>query len=138
MNSKELAQQRRESAIALRRAGRSRREIKEILAITSNATLDRALSGEPPPAWTLRPRAKDEVRARARELREQGLDYDDIAGALGVSKSSVSLWVRDLPRPARLSYEECRKRSAEAAQPGDRPQECRRLLPRLPACRGAD
>jgi len=115
MNSKELAQQRRESAIALRRAGRSRREIKEILAITSNAMLDRALRGEPPPAWTLRPRAKDEVRARARELREQGLDYDDIAGALGVSKSSVSLWVRDLPRPARLSYEECRKRSAEAA-----------------------
>jgi transcriptional regulator with XRE-family HTH domain len=49
-------------------------------------------------------------------LREQGLDYEEIAGALGVSKSSVSLWVRDMPWPERLSYEECRKRSAEGAQ----------------------
>lgn len=48
----------------------------------------------------------------ARELREQGLAYNEIAAALGVSKSSVSLWVRDLPRPERLSYEECRKRQA--------------------------
>jgi hypothetical protein len=32
-----------------------------------------------------------------------------------VAKSSVSLWVRDLARPARLSYEECRKRAAEGA-----------------------
>jgi hypothetical protein len=34
-------------AIALRRSGRSRREIKELLGITSNGTLDRALRGEP-------------------------------------------------------------------------------------------
>ena len=103
-------------AIALRRSGRSRREIKEILGITSNATLDRALRGEPPPEWTRRPRAKDDLHARARELREQGLDYEEIAGTLGVSKSSVSLWVRDMPRPARLSYEETRKRCAEGAR----------------------
>jgi hypothetical protein len=44
------------------------------------------------------------------------MDYEEIAAALGVAKSSVSLWVRDLPRPARLSYAECRKRSAEGAQ----------------------
>src|SRR5580693_6925170 len=106
----------REQAIALRRAGRSRREIKEILGIVSNATLDRALRGEPPPEWTRRPRAKDDSHARARELREQGLDYEEIAAALGVSKSSVSLWVRDMPRPARLSYEECCKRSAEGSR----------------------
>jgi transcriptional regulator with XRE-family HTH domain len=106
----------RERAIALRRAGHSRREIKEILGIGSNATLDRALRGEPPPDWTRRPRAKDDSHARARELRERGLDYEEIAGALGVSKSSVSLWVRDMPRPERLSYEECRKRSAEGAR----------------------
>ena len=62
------------------------------------------------------PQAKDDMRERARELRTQGLDYEEIAGALGVSKSSVSLWVRDLPRPARLSYEECRKRAAEGAR----------------------
>jgi hypothetical protein len=49
------SQQLRERAIGLRRAGRSRREIKEILGITSNATLDRALRGEPPPEWTRRP-----------------------------------------------------------------------------------
>jgi transcriptional regulator with XRE-family HTH domain len=106
----------REQAIALRRAGHSRREIKQILGIGSNATLDRALRGEPPPEWTRRPRAKDDSRARARELRKQGLDYEEIAGALGVSKSSVSLWVRDMPRPERLSYEECRKRSAEGSR----------------------
>src|ERR1035441_10010215 len=105
MSSIGLFNQRRAQAIALRRAGRSRRDIKEILEITSNATLDRALRGEPPPAWTLRPRAKDGLRARARDLRAQGLDHDDIAAARGVSKSSVSLWVRDMPRPERLSYE---------------------------------
>ncbi len=106
----------RERAVALRRAGRSRREIKEILGIGSNATLDRALRGEPPPEWTRRPRAKDDSHARARELRDRGLDYEEIAGALGVSKSSVSLWVRDMPRPERLSYEECRKRAAEGSR----------------------
>ena len=110
------AERLRERAVGLRRAGRSRREIKEILGIGSNTTLDRALRGEPPPEWTRRPRAKDDSHARARELREQGLDYEEIAGALGVSKSSVSLWVRDMPRPDRLSYEECRKRSAEGAR----------------------
>ncbi len=109
-------EQLRERAIALRRAGHSRREIKALLGITSNATLDRAVRGEPPPEWTRRPNAKDEVRARARELRAQGLDYEEIVAALGVSKSSVSLWVRDMPRPPRLSYEETRKRAAEGVR----------------------
>jgi hypothetical protein len=109
-------EQLRERAIALRRAGHSRREIKALLGITSNATLDRAVRGEPPPEWTRRPNAKDEVRARARELRAQGLDYGEIVAALGVSKSSVSLWVRDMPRPPRLSYEETRKRAAEGVR----------------------
>ena len=49
-------------------------------------------------------------------LRTQGLDYEEIAAALGVAKSSVSLWVRDLARPVGLSYEECRKRAAEGAR----------------------
>lgn len=89
----------REQAITLRRAGKSRREIKQLLAIGSNATLNEALSGEPPPQWTLRPNAKDGLREAARELRQRGLDYKRIAAELGVSKSSVSLWVRDLPRP---------------------------------------
>ena len=106
----------KDRAVALRREGKSLREIKAILGPLSNETLNNALRNEPPPEWTRRPRAKDDLRARARELRTQGLDYEEIAGALGVAKSSVSLWVRDMPRPARLSYEECRKRSAEGAR----------------------
>src|SRR5580698_7947325 len=106
----------REQAIALRRAGKSRREIKELLAITSNWTLNEVLRGEPPQPWTWRPNAKDELRAKARDLREQGLDYEEIVAELGVSKSSVSLWVRDLPRPPGLSYEESRKRSADGVR----------------------
>ncbi len=100
----------------LRRQGKSLRQIKAVLGPMSNATLNNALKDEPPPEWTRRPKAKDELRVRARELRGQGLDYEEIAAALGVAKSSVSLWVRDLPTPARLSYEECRKRSAEGAR----------------------
>jgi transcriptional regulator with XRE-family HTH domain len=49
-------------------------------------------------------------------LRKKGLDYEEIAAELGVSKSSVSLWVRDMPRPPHLSYEESRKRSAEGVR----------------------
>ncbi len=91
----------------LRRQGKSCREIKEVLGPTSNAVLNDALKGEPPPRWTRRPRAKDDLRAKARELRGQGQDYEEIAAALGVAKSSVSLWVRDLATPARLSHAEC-------------------------------
>jgi len=106
----------RKRAIELRRAGRSRREIQQLLAIGSNATLNEALRGEPPPPWTRRPNAKDDLRDAARKLRRDGLDYKRIAAELGVSKNSVSLWVRDLPRPPRLSYEECRKRHADAVR----------------------
>lgn len=103
----------REQAIALRRAGKSRREIAEILHITNHDTLSDALRGEPPQPWTRRPNAKDGMRAKARALREQGLDYEEIVAELGVSKSSVSLWVRDMPRPEGLTEEECSKRSVE-------------------------
>lgn len=55
-------------------------------------------------------RAKVELRERARELRRAGRTYDEIVAELGVSKSSVSLWVRDLPVPAqRRSPEEQRQ-----------------------------
>jgi transcriptional regulator with XRE-family HTH domain len=106
----------REQAISLRRAGKSRREIKEILGPIGYRTLDIALAGEPAPEWTRRPNAKDDLRARARELRAQGLDYEEIVAALGVSKSSVSLWVRDMPRPEHLSPAAHRRRSAESTR----------------------
>src|SRR5215469_5045557 len=112
MTDKLRLQELRQQAIALRRAGKSRREIKEILGV-GNSTLNPALRDEPPPLWTLRPRAKDELHARAREMRGGGATYDEIAAELGVSKSSVSLWVRDMPRRGRISYEEFRKRNAE-------------------------
>ena len=63
---------------------------------------------------TRHPNAKAGLRAKARELRLQGLGYDDIVAQLHVSKSSVSLWVRDLPRP--VSQEEARRRGTEAAR----------------------
>ena len=107
-------EQLRVQAVELRRSGKSRREIKEILRVGSNQTLNELLRGERPLMSTWRPNAKDDLRAKARELRGQGLAYKEIAAELGVSKSSVSLWVRDIPRPERLSYEECAKRQAAA------------------------
>ena len=115
MRTKEELKVLHEQVVVLRRAGKSRREIKDILGPMSNSTLDEALQGVPPPEWTRRPNAKDDLRAQARALRAQGHDYKEIADHLGVSKSSVSLWVRDLPVPPRLSYEEIRRRAAEGA-----------------------
>jgi transposase len=116
MRTKEEINVLRERAVELRLAGKSLREIKEIIGPMSNTTLHDALKGTPSPAWTRRPNAKDDVQAQARELRGQGLAYHEIAARLGVSKSSVSLWVRDLPVPERLTYGECRKRAADGAQ----------------------
>jgi transcriptional regulator with XRE-family HTH domain len=116
MRTPDELRQLKERAIAMRRAGLSVRQIKEALAPIGSATLNWALQGEPPPEWTRRPRAKDEARAQARELREKGLDYEEIAAELGVAKSSVSLWVRDMPTPPHLTIEESRKRSAEGVR----------------------
>ncbi|EPD56795.1 hypothetical protein [Streptomyces sp. HGB0020] len=91
----------RERAVALRRAGLSRRQIRDRLHVDNNDLLNRLLQGEPAPEWTKRPNAKDDLRARARELRLQGWTYDQIQVELACSKSSISLWVRDLPKPER-------------------------------------
>ncbi|GGQ99604.1 hypothetical protein [Streptomyces pilosus] len=98
----------RDRALALRRAGLSRRQIRDRLHVDNNDLLNRLLEGEPPPEWTKRPNAKDDLREKARELRLQGWTYDRIQVELGCSKSSISLWVRDLPKPER-------KRSREEA-----------------------
>ncbi|WP_459737574.1 hypothetical protein [Streptomyces sp. E-15] len=89
----------RQRAVALRRAGHSLRQIRDALKVSNNDLLHRLLKGEPPPEWTKRPNARDDLRARARELRLRGWTYDGIEAELGCSRSSVSLWVRDLPRP---------------------------------------
>ncbi|GAB7033042.1 hypothetical protein AB0G35_07155 [Streptomyces sp. NPDC021749] len=90
----------RRQAVTLRRAGLSRRQIRDRLPLPlTDAALTRLLEGEPPPEWTKRPNAKDDLRAKARELPKQGRTYDEIVAELGVAKSSVSLWVRDLPKP---------------------------------------
>jgi transcriptional regulator with XRE-family HTH domain len=52
------------------------------------------------------------LHGQARELRARGYSYVEIAAELGVSKSSVSLWTRDMPRVGRISYDEVRKRNA--------------------------
>jgi transposase len=106
----------REQAVALRREGHSIREIREILGPVGNRTLNEALRDTPPPEWTRRPNAKDEAHAEARRLREQGLSYNQIAVRLGVSKSSISLWIRDMPRPSRLSPAEMNKKRADSVR----------------------
>lgn len=89
----------RPQAVALRRAGLSRRQIRDRLHVHNNDILNRLLEGVPAPDWTRRPNAKDDLRERARTLRKEGRTYDEIQVELGCSKSSISLWVRDLPKP---------------------------------------
>ncbi|MCX4511371.1 hypothetical protein OHA27_13850 [Streptomyces sp. NBC_01619] len=105
----------RKQATALRREGLSLRQIRDRLHIDNNELLNRLVKGEPPPEWTKRPNAKDDLRARARELRQQGMTYDQIQMELGCSKSSISLWVRDLPKPERGRS---REEAAEIARKG--------------------
>lgn len=62
-----------------------------------NGTLAHWLKGLPVPEWTRRPRAKDELRQRAVAMRLDGRSYREITEALDVAKSSLSLWLRDVP-----------------------------------------
>jgi hypothetical protein len=62
--------------------------------------LDRWLRDVPPPEWTKRPNAKDDLRAVAVEMRLAGKSYREIAEVVPVSKSTLSLWLRDVPLTA--------------------------------------
>ena len=104
MRTPQRVDQVRDEAITLRLAGKSVREIKDTLGPVGKRTLSAALKGTPPAEWTRRPNAKDDLREQARELRIQGLSYNEIVAQLGVAKSSVSLWVRDIPCPKRFAY----------------------------------
>lgn len=75
--------------------GLSSKEIRERLDVEKNQ-LQYWLAGLPT-SEGLRPQARDDLKAKARELRAEGKTYDEIVEALGVSQSSVSLWVRDIP-----------------------------------------
>lgn len=112
-----------ERARELRRAGLSTQQIAERLGIPHNGSLARWLTGVAPPPWTARPNAKDGLRERARQLRREGRTYDEIAAALSVSKSSCSLWLRDLPRPQRQvdSARRRPRREPRPAPPGSQP-----------------
>jgi hypothetical protein len=93
---------RREHARALRRAGHTVPEIRELLDLESNYRAHLLVADIPTSTNPrLRARAKDRERARARELRLQGWTYDEIAAELSVSKASCSIWCRDLPLPRR-------------------------------------
>ena len=80
----------------LRRAGWSRAQIAREVGVRNMRSIDRWLAGIPTPVWTRRPQAKDGVRSEAVKLRREGKTYDEIRRKLGVSKSSLSLWLRDL------------------------------------------
>jgi len=89
---------RRDEAVALRRAGMSMSQIAAALGLRSGGgRLHEWLRGVPPPAWTARPNAKDHLRAQAIEMRGSGLSYREIREQLPVSKSTLSLWLRDVP-----------------------------------------
>jgi predicted transcriptional regulator len=82
----------------LRAAGLSRRKIQTELGIGDDLARD-LLRGTQLPGSLRRPRAKDEIRKKARELREAGWTYPQIARELGVSRSSCSMWLRDMDHP---------------------------------------
>lgn len=103
----------KEQARQLRREGLSVAQIAERLGGRSKKTVQDWVFGVPPPEWTRRPQAKDAERARARELRSKGLTYAEIATELGVSKSSISLWTRDLPAPPKSERHDARHAGAK-------------------------
>src|SRR3989344_8797827 len=47
-------------------------------------------------------RAKLQLRQEAQVLRKRGYSYTEIADKLGVSKSSISAWCRDILVPVRF------------------------------------
>lgn len=87
----------RRKAIELRLAGHSVKQIAEALGFKSGGrTLHEWLKGVPAPEWTKRPRAKDDLREKAVAMRKQGYSYGDIRESLGVPKSTLSNWVKDI------------------------------------------
>ncbi|WP_091445935.1 helix-turn-helix domain-containing protein [Micromonospora yangpuensis] len=72
------------------------------------------LRGVPPPDWTRRPNARDDLRAEAEALRAEGRTVPEIATHLGVSKSTAHTWVAHIPLP--LDGPAAERRRAHARQ----------------------
>lgn len=87
----------RERAIELRQQGLSLSQIAEALGLKSGGrSLSKWLRDVPPPEWTKRPNAKDDLREQAIALRREGKSYREIRERIPVSKSSLSLWLTDV------------------------------------------
>lgn len=88
----------RKAAVEMRLAGKARREIAAALGFkTGGRTLDKWLKDVPAPDWTKRPNAKDDVREKAVAMRKEGRSYREIGEVVSVAKSTLSLWLRDVP-----------------------------------------
>jgi hypothetical protein len=86
----------------LRSQGLTTRQIRERLPGVSTWVVNCAINRDARAQAVnpgLRARAKDADRERARTLRLEGQTYRQIQATLGVSKSTLSMWLRDLPHP---------------------------------------
>ena len=64
----------------------------------------------PPPEWTKRPNAKDDLHQMALKLRADGYSVVDIALELGVAKSTAYQWVKHLPLDRDSEVQRARRR----------------------------
>ncbi|WP_433531396.1 helix-turn-helix domain-containing protein [Micromonospora sp. CA-263727] len=90
------------------------REIRARTGLGRNRVYE-LLRGVPPPERTRRPNAKDELRAAAVALRSTGHSVPEIAGRLGVSRSTAYLWVRHVPLDDEAGEELARRRAHSKA-----------------------
>jgi transposase-like protein len=97
----------------LRRQGKTYDEIRAIVVPVRDEALAGWLRGIPRPAATYRSRSMSgDLRRRCRQLRGSGLTYGEIGESTGVSQGTLSLWLRDIPRPPALDA--ATRRRAEA------------------------
>lgn len=98
--------------------GMSRSQLMKHFGV-GNGRLSEWLRGLDPPEWTRRPRAKDDLRDLAVEMRLDGYSVPRIAAELAVSKSSAYLWTRHLPldRTPEERAERCREHTEHMREP---------------------
>jgi DNA-binding transcriptional MerR regulator len=93
----ERHEEKRYRARQLRILGFSTTAIARMLAVRSHRTIADWVQGIPVPEWTKRPNAKDDLREVARAMRLEGRSYREIRAMVPVSKSTLSLWLKDVP-----------------------------------------